>query len=165
MSRLKQEKLAEMTAVQLKELLQRQGLSTYGTKQAMIDRLLMANPAGPGVMVVETVSASRRKKPTPMPEEEPGMTEAAPQLSQNAVDAAATKPEPVAVEAPSVESDAAALIAQLKELVAQAQTAATAAQKAQKKAENAAAAIKQKKEKKGDKKKKDKKKDRVLQEG
>ena len=165
MSRLKQEKLAEMTAVQLKELLQRQGLSTSGTKQMMIDRLLMANPAGPGVMVVETVSASRRKKPAPMPEEDEITPEATPQLSQNAVEAAATNPEPVAEEAAPAESDAAALITQLQELVAQAQAAATAAQKAQKKAEAAAASVKQKKEKKGDKKKKDKKKDRVLQEG
>lgn len=164
MSRLKQEKLAEMTAVQLKELLQRQGLSTSGTKQMMIDRLLMANPAGPGVMVVETVSASRRKKSTPMPEEVEHTPEAAPQLSESEVEAAATN-EPVTGETPPAENDAAALIVQLQELVAQAQAAATAAQKAQKKAEAAAASVKQKKEKKGDKKKKDKKKDRVLQEG
>jgi hypothetical protein len=165
MSRLKQEKLAEMTAFQLKEMLQRQGLSTSGTKQMMIDRLLMANPAGPGVMVVETVSASRRKKPTPMPEEVEHTSEAAPQLSENEVEAAATEPESVVGETMPAENDAAALIAQLQELVAQAQAAAIAARKAQKKAEAAAASVKQKKEKKGDKKKKDKKKDRVLQEG
>ncbi|MBK9053811.1 MAG: SAP domain-containing protein [Chloroflexi bacterium] len=166
MSRLKQEKLAEMTVAQLREMLRHQGLSTSGSKQNMIDRLLMANPAGPGVMVVETVSASRRKKSTPMPEEVEHTPEVAPQLSENEVEAAATKPESVTVEAPSAEAenDAAALIAQLQELVAQAQAAATAARKAQKKAEAAAASVKQKKEKKGDKKK-EKKKDRVLREG
>lgn len=137
MSKLKREKLAEMTGAQLKELLQKQGLSTSGTKQVMIDRLLMANPAGPGVMVIETVSAGKPRKT------------AAPQLSEAVVEAATA---PTEVAAPlSPDNDAAALIAQLKELVGQAQTAAETAQKA---AQDAAAVSKtDKKEKKGKKKK------------
>lgn len=145
MSKLKRDKLAELTIPELKELLQKQGLSTSGNKEALIDRLLAVNPAGPGVMVVETVSVPREKKPAAAPK--PPLTELA------------TLSEPPAPATEEKSDDAAALIAQLKELVAQAQSAVTAAQQAQKVAEDAAATLlkakKEKKEKKN-KKKKDK---------
>lgn len=142
MSKLKREKLAELTTSALKELLQKQGLSTSGNKDAMIDRLLMVNSAGPGVMVVETVSVAKGKKAATAPEPTP------------------EEPTPPPVESPTPEKpdDAVALIAQLKELVAQAQSAVTAAQQAQKAAEDAAAALSHKKEKADKKGKKDKKK-------
>lgn len=140
MSKLNQEKLAEMSVSQLKELLQRQGLSTSGTKQVMIDRLLMANPAGPGVMVVETVSVSKPAVSKPDRTTSPQLSEAV----VEAVSGLATVKEPAPPD-----DDPATLIAQLKELVAQAQAAAETAQKA---AQDAAAKG-EKKEKKGKKKK------------
>lgn len=153
MSKLNRDKLEEMTIVELKELLQKQGLSTSGNKQALIERLLTANPGGAGVFVIEAVSAPRPKKAAPPinPEAQTPASEK-PQLSEAEVQVAS--PEPT--EAPD---DAAALITQLKELVAQAQAAADAAQKAQQAAEAAAASVKKKKDKKGDKKKGKKKKD------
>lgn len=149
MSNLKREKLAELTIPELKELLQKQGLSTSGNKDTLIDRLLAVNPAGPGVMVVETVSMAKKSRPTELAEPAPADTPPLPHIA-----AVTEPPAPVADEK---SGDAAALLAQLQELVTQAQAAVLAAQQAQKAAEDAAAALlkakKEKKEKKGKKKK------------
>lgn len=173
MSKLNRDKLEEMTAVELKELLQKQGLSTSGNKQALVDRLFNANPGGAGVFVIEAVSSPRPKKAAAAP---PTRHVPIATAAEAAEDAAADPTSGIATETPPTEpvadspvpesaptppgDDAAALMAQLKDLIAQAQAAAEAAQKAQQAAEAAAASVKQKKEKKGKKgdKKKDKKK-------
>jgi hypothetical protein len=170
MSKLNRDKLEEMTAVELKELLQKQGLSTSGNKQALVDRLLNANPGGAGVFVIEAVSAPHPKKDAAAPPTrqvpiataaEAAEDAAADPTAGIATEPVADSPVPESASTPPAD-DAAALITQLKDLIAQAQIAAEAAQKAQQAAEAAAASVKPKKEKKdkkGDKKKDKKKKE------